>query len=197
LRALTPSLLIYNLSELSSTPEYYSAGFPPVVGPGARILILGTLPGAASLKQQQYYAHPQNAFWKMLERLFDIPAKAPYIARCERVKETKLAIWDVCHSACRPGSLDSAIEANSVIANDLASLLVSYPKIELIAFNGHTAATLFKKHIKTSLLAETVTLPSTSPAHASLRFEEKLERWRILQVRLSQAFPGRDSLSSQ
>lgn len=168
-----------------------------MVGPGARILILGSLPGAASLKQQQYYAHPQNAFWKMLERLFDIPTKAPYIERCERVKETKLAIWDVCHSACRPGSLDSAIEADSVIANDIASLLASYPEIELIAFNGNAAATLFKKHISKTLRADTIILPSTSPAHASLRFEEKLERWRILQVRLSAAFPGRDSSLSR
>lgn len=185
------------MSEVSFTLQDYAAGFPPVVGPGARILILGTLPGAASLKQQQYYAHPQNAFWKILERLFPIPAKAPYIERCESVKKAKLAIWDVCHSACRPGSLDSAIHADSVIANNIPGLLASYPEIELIAFNGNTAATLFKKHIKTSLLTDTVTLPSTSPAHASLRFEEKLERWRLLQVRLFPAFPGRDSLSSQ
>jgi TDG/mug DNA glycosylase family protein len=184
------------LSERSNIPEYYAAGFPPVVGPGARILILGTLPGAASLKQQQYYAHPQNAFWKMLEVLFHIPAKTPYTERCEKVTAAKLAIWDVCHSACRPGSLDSAISAETVIANDIKGLLASYPGIELIAFNGNTAATLFKKHIKNTALPDTVTLPSTSPAHASLRFEEKLERWRILQVRLSQAFPGHDSSSS-
>jgi double-stranded uracil-DNA glycosylase len=181
------------LSEVSFIPEDYAAGFPPVVGPGARILILGTLPGTASLQQQQYYAHPQNAFWKMLDYLFDIPAKAPYIERCESVKEAKLAIWDVCHSACRPGSLDSAIDADSVIANNIPDLLASYPEIELIAFNGNTAATLFKKHIKTFLLTDTVTLPSTSPAHASLRFEEKLERWRLLQTRLCQAFPWHDS----
>lgn len=146
-------------------------------------MILGTLPGAQSLKQQQYYAHAQNAFWKMLEALFNIPAKATYTERCEGVKAARLAIWDVCHSACRPGSLDSAISAETVIVNDITGLLNDTPSIELVAFNGNTAATLFKKHIKALPQVDTITLPSTSPAHASLRFAEKLERWQVLQTR--------------
>lgn len=134
----------------------------------------------------------------MLDALFHIPAKAPYAERCEQVTLAKLAIWDVCHSACRPGSLDSAISADTVIANDIAGLLASHTAIELIAFNGNTAATLFKKHIKLPQLPEAVTLPSTSPAHASLRFEEKLERWRVLQARLSApTFPAHGSALSR
>lgn len=171
------------MSDLDPTPEHYAAGFPPILGSSPRILILGTLPGAESLKQQQYYAHPQNAFWKMLEALFNIPAKATYAERCEGVKAARLAIWDVCHSACRPGSLDSAISAETVIANNITGLLTDTPSIELIAFNGNTAATLFKKHIKALPQVDTITLPSTSPAHASLRFAEKLERWQVLQTR--------------
>jgi len=119
----------------------------------------------------------------MLEALFNIPASASYAQRCEGVKAAQLAIWDVCHSACRPGSLDSAISAETVVANDIQGLLRENPSIKLIAFNGNTAATLFKKHIKTLPQVETITLPSTSPAHASLRFAEKLERWQGLQSR--------------
>lgn len=171
------------MPELTFPTEHYSAGFPPILGFNPRILILGTLPGAESLKQQQYYAHPQNAFWKMLEALFSIPASASYVQRCEGVKAAQLAIWDVCHSAYRPGSLDSAISAETVIANDIQGLLAENPTIKLIAFNGNTAATLFKKHIKTLLQVDTITLPSTSPTHASMRFAEKLERWQALQTR--------------
>lgn len=171
------------MADLTPIPEHYAAGFPPIVGLNPRILILGTLPGAESLKQQQYYAHPQNAFWKMLEALFNIPANASYTQRCEGVKSAHLAIWDVCHSACRPGSLDSAISAETVIANDIHVLLAENPTIKLIAFNGNTAATLFKKHIKALPRVDTISLPSTSPAHASLRFAEKLERWQALQTR--------------
>lgn len=171
------------MPELAPFTEHHAAGFPPILGINPRILILGTLPGAASLKQQQYYAHPQNAFWKVLETLFNIPASASYAERCEGVKAAQLAIWDVCHSACRPGSLDSAISAATVVANDIQGLLVENPMITLIAFNGNTAATLFKKHIKALPMIDTVTLPSTSPAYASLRFAEKLERWQALKPR--------------
>lgn len=118
----------------------------------------------------------------MLEALFNIPANIYYTARCEGVKAAHLAIWDVCHSACRPGSLDSAISADTVIANDISGLLAENPTIKLIAFNGNTASTLFKKHFTSLPLVDTITLPSTSPAHASLRFAQKLERWQVLKL---------------
>jgi TDG/mug DNA glycosylase family protein len=162
-----------------------STSFPPIASPGARILILGSLPGVTSLKQHQYYAHPQNAFWKIMETLFEIPRHAPYAERCERLQLLKLALWDVCHSASRPGSLDSAIVAESVIANDIPGLLKRIPSIECIAFNGQAAAKLFQKHIDLKAMPTLLLLPSTSPAHASQRFEQKLAQWQALQLKLS------------
>lgn len=169
------------MPELTPTPAHYATGFAPVANPDARILILGTLPGIASLKQQQYYAHPQNAFWRILERLFDIPADAPYHTRCQSAQDHGLAIWDVCHAAQRAGSLDSSIQAHSIIANDINGLLKTCPHIALIACNGQAAAQLFKKHIRLARAINTVLLPSTSPANARLRFEEKLAQWQVLK----------------
>jgi TDG/mug DNA glycosylase family protein len=169
------------LSELPSTRQGDTTGFAPVASPDARILILGTLPGVASIKQQQYYAHPQNVFWRILERLFNIPAQASYELRCQSVQAHGLAIWDVCHTAQRIGSLDSSIQGHSVVANDINGLLKACPHITLIAFNGQAAAKLFKKHIHLSRAVNTVMLPSTSPANASLRFEQKLAQWHALK----------------
>jgi len=175
------------LPELTSTPEHYAAGFAPVANPDARILILGTLPGIASLKQQQYYAHPQNAFWRILEQLFNIPAHSPYHVRCQSAQNHGLAIWDVCHSAQRMGSLDSNIQSDSIVANHIHQLLAACPHIRLIALNGQAAAQLFKKHIRPAPEIETVILPSTSPANARLRFEQKLARWDILKQHLQKS----------
>lgn len=147
----------------------------------ARILILGTLPGVASIKQQQYYAHPQNAFWRILQQLFNIPVHAPYAERCKSVLEHQLAIWDVCHAAQRIGSLDSSIQGHSIIANDINHLLTTCPHITLIAFNGQAAAQLFNKHIHLTPVVPAVTLPSTSPANARLSFEQKLLQWAVLK----------------
>lgn len=167
--------------DITPIAEHYATGFAPVANSDARILILGTLPSIASLKQQQYYAHPQNAFWRIIEQLFNIPAHAPYHARCESVRDHGLAIWDVCNAAQRIGSLDSDIQGHSIIANDINGLLKTCPDIALIAFNGQAAAQLFKKHIHLSRAMNTVTLPSTSPANARLRFEQKLEQWDVLK----------------
>ncbi|WP_036307444.1 DNA-deoxyinosine glycosylase [Methylophilus sp. 5] len=166
---------------LIPTPEHYAAGFAPVAHPDARILILGTLPGVASIKQQQYYAHPQNAFWRIMQQLFNIPAHAPYAARCQSALEHRLAIWDVCHAAQRIGSLDSSIQGHSIIANDINHLLDTCPHIALIAFNGQAAAQLFKKHIQLTHAVPAVTLPSTSPANARLSFDQKLLQWAVLK----------------
>ncbi|HSI46293.1 MAG TPA: DNA-deoxyinosine glycosylase [Methylophilus sp.] len=168
------------MPDLPNTPITHSVGFPPLIGDQPNILILGSLPGIASITQQQYYAHRQNAFWRVLEALFQIPANADYAARCEQVKAAKLAIWDVCHSAYRPGSLDSAISNETVIANDINGLLAQHPSIQLLAFNGNAAANLFKKHIQLASPVTRVILPSTSPANASIPYAKKLERWSEL-----------------
>lgn len=169
-----------DLPELTSTEPLPSIGFPPVIGLAPEILILGSLPGIASLNQQQYYAHKQNAFWRILQALFAIPADAEYAMRCQQVQAARLAIWDVCHSAHRPGSLDSAITRNSVIANDINGLLALHPSIKLIAFNGNAAASLFNKHIQLQQPLTTITLPSTSPANAGITYAQKLEKWSAL-----------------
>jgi double-stranded uracil-DNA glycosylase len=169
-----------DLAELTSTDPLHSVGFPPVIGVAPEILILGSLPGVASLNQQQYYAHRQNAFWRMLEALFQIEADAEYTVRCQQVKAARLAIWDVCHKAYRPGSLDSAITRNSVIANDINGLLALHPSIRLVAFNGNAAASLFNKHIRLQHALTTIVLPSTSPANAGIPYAQKLEKWSAL-----------------
>lgn len=160
-----------------------ASSFPPIARADARILILGSLPGLASLKKQQYYAHPQNAFWRILEQVFGIPVNAPYRERCLLVSEARLAIWDVCQSAFREGSLDSAIQKNSVVANDIQGLLADCPQIERIVFNGLAAASLFKRHIALAQpintpAITTMVLPSTSPANASIRLTEKQQKWQ-------------------
>lgn len=171
------------MPDLPITPPHYALGFPPIIGEDPVILILGSLPGAASLAHQQYYAHPQNAFWRILEALFNIPAKASYAEKCAQVINARLAIWDVCHSACRQGSLDSAITAHTVMANDINGLLEAYPTIKTIAFNGSASANLFKRHIKLAHDVMTLALPSTSPANASIPYLKKLERWSVLLER--------------
>lgn len=155
--------------------------FPPIAAPSARLLILGSLPGQESLRQQQYYAHPRNVFWRVMGALLDIPADSSYPQRCQALTDAGIALWDVCASAHRPGSLDGAIKSNSVVPNDIANFLAQHPKIQLICFNGGTAATLFRKHICLENPMQTHQLPSTSPAHASLSFEEKVRRWSIIK----------------
>lgn len=166
----------------AATLQHFATGFAPIYRQDARILILGSLPGQTSLQQQQYYAHSQNAFWRILDQLFEIPLDAPYQERCQLAIARGLAIWDVCHSAQRQGSLDSQIQSASVVANPIHALLKTCPQITCIAFNGQAAARLYKRQIQPAPAITTVTLPSTSPAHAQLRFEEKLACWSVLQT---------------
>ena len=158
------------------------AGFPPIADAHARILILGSLPGQVSLQRQQYYAQPQNAFWKIMGRLFGAGPELPYEERAQRLVQSGVGLWDVCAAAERPGSLDSSIVHASVVPNDLAAFIESHPGIRLICFNGGKAADLYRRLVLPGLPASaraihTETLPSTSPAHAAMPFEDKLARW--------------------
>lgn len=148
-----------------------------------QILILGSLPSVTSLGQQQYYAHPQNAFWRIIEALFANGAPCTYDERVELLKHNRIALWDVIATAKREGSLDSAIQPETVVPNDIVGLLSAYPSITTIYLNGGTAATLFKRHIAKQLSAtvQIVPLPSTSPANARMGFEEKLGRWGVIK----------------
>lgn len=163
-----------------------SNGFPPIADTHARVLILGSLPGQVSLRQQQYYAQPRNAFWAIMGRLFGAGPDVPYDERTRRLVKNGVALWDVCAAAHRPGSLDASIRAASVVPNDFAPFIVAHPQIRLIAFNGSKAAELYRRIVLPGLPGALQglryeTLPSTSPAHASMTLEDKLARWSIIQ----------------
>jgi double-stranded uracil-DNA glycosylase len=167
-----------------------SYSFAAVADARARVLVLGSLPGRMSLARQQYYALPQNVFWKIMGELFEFSPTAPYARRLARLRARGVALWDVCHSARRPGSLDSAIEHRSVRANDFAKFFRSHPAIGTLFFNGAQAAMLFEWLVLPALPVEIqrrrrVILPSTSPAHASISFAIKLRKWTEVRRRAS------------
>jgi len=154
-------------------------GFPPIAGPDARVLILGSLPGQASLAAGQYYAHPRNSFWPILAHVVGFPADASYEARVAALIGSGIAVWDVCAAAIRPGSLDSAIDAASVEPNDFAAFFARHPAIARVAFNGAAAAKLYRRHRLPADGLEFRQLPSTSPAHAAMGFAAKRAEWAL------------------
>lgn len=158
-----------------------SRGFPPIAGDDARILILGSLPGQKSIEMQQYYGHPQNAFWRIMSELWGV--RGDYEERCAQLVENGVALWDVLESSIRPGSMDADIRLDSAKANDFFEFLRVHTGIHRICFNGRTAEQLFRKRVLPGL-AEPVPalagLPSTSPAYASMPFETKLDKWRSM-----------------
>ena len=159
-----------------------SRGFPPIADARARLLILGSLPGRKSLEMGQYYAQPQNGFWRIMERLFGAGPSLPYAARLERLRAERIAVWDVLAAGERSGSLDSAIVTSSIVINDFVSFFEQYPSIRLVCFNGAKAAELYRRRVLPVLgpsfaSLERQLLPSTSPANASIAFDVKLARW--------------------
>lgn len=158
-----------------------TTSFAPIEGESARVLILGSIPGVASLSAGQYYAHRQNAFWKIMDRVLDIAPAANYEARVEALKHANIALWDVLESCIRPGSMDAAIDLNSAKTNDIAGMLQRQPDLHTICFNGSAAEKIFKRRIQPSLgnvSVKYIRLPSTSPAYASMSFEVKLATWK-------------------
>ena len=162
-----------------------SRGFAAVAHRDARVLILGSLPGQASLRERQYYAQPRNDFWKIMGALAGAAPELPYEERLEALKARRLALWDVCAAAVRSGSLDASIRHASVVTNDFAAFLRLHRQIRLICFNGSKAADLYRRLVLPGLpqpmqAIRCETLPSTSPAHATLRLEQKLARGSIV-----------------
>lgn len=152
-------------------------GFPPIVAPGARILILGNMPSVASLHAQQYYAHPRNAFWRLAGELFEFDPAAPYDNRVAALNSAGAAVWDVLQSCRRVGSLDSAVERESMVANDFGALFATYPSIRHVYFNGAAAEKNYRRLVHVGHDLRHSRLPSTSPAH-TVGFEDKLAEWR-------------------
>jgi hypoxanthine-DNA glycosylase len=153
-----------------------SHGFQPVARADASILILGSLPGERSIAEQQYYAHPQNAFWRIMGELFG--ARGDYAMRCAAMVAHQVALWDVLAASVRPGSMDADIRLGSAQPNDFEWFFAEFPGVRRICFNGRKAAQMFERFAAEAAgTRDTIVLPSTSPAYASMRFEEKLARW--------------------
>ena len=158
------------------------AGFPAVVDAYTRVLILGSLPGEASLAVQQYYGNPRNAFWRLMEGVLDAPlVPLTYEDRLAALRVRGVGLWDVIGEAERPGSLDAAIRDPA--ANDLAALIDTLPALRGVAFNGGAAAKLGARLVGDRV--PTLALPSSSPAHAARTFEEKLALWGEMRAWLN------------
>ena len=156
-------------------------GFPPIANPSARILILGSMPGEASLRASQYYAHPQNVFWRILGEIVGFDHDAPYADKLRMLVSADIALWDVIASCHRKGSLDSDIASETLQANDFATFFAKHKKIERVLFNGAKAEACFRRHVAPSLQARAIRylrLPSTSPANASIPYVRKIAAWR-------------------
>jgi double-stranded uracil-DNA glycosylase len=148
-----------------------------------RVLILGSMPGEMSLRMGRYYAHKQNTFWKIMGELIGAGPEVDYSVRLARLQASKIGLWDVLMSCERSGSLDSAIKPASMRPNDFATLFAAHPALTHVFFNGATAEHTYRRFVLPALPATYAhlqyrRLPSTSPAHAALTFEEKLQRWR-------------------
>ena len=158
--------------------------FPPISDTGSRLLILGSMPGKASLRAGQYYAHPQNAFWKIIGTSLQIDQAAPYESRVAALREHGIALWDVLKSCTRESSLDSDVVGSSIVVNGFPEFLRAHPRIDTVCFNGAKAADIYRKHALSGL-TELVDLtyhrlPSTSPANASVPYARKVAAWRAV-----------------
>lgn len=174
----------------SNTQPVYS--FPAVSQHNAKVLVLGSMPGVASLNKVAYYAHPRNAFWPIAIASFSDTAidkvdlqQWPYQKRLQLLKNNHVALWDVLAECVRPGSLDSAIDQKSVMVNPILRFLDEHASIKRIVFNGKAANSMFSRHIEkttngkwASYDVELLTMPSTSPAMAQLSVIEKYALWK-------------------
>jgi TDG/mug DNA glycosylase family protein len=157
--------------------------FKPIADRNAEVLILGSMPGRASLAAGEYYAHAYNAFWRIAGELLKFEAAAPYRARVQALKSARIAVWDVLHSCVRQGSLDTRIERDTEIANDFEKFFRAHGKITHVFFNGAKAEASFKRHVSRENGAAAIQftrLPSTSPANASISYSGKLHAWRAI-----------------
>jgi hypoxanthine-DNA glycosylase len=160
-----------------------SQGFAPVARPDAKILVLGSMPGVASLAATRYYAFPRNAFWKIMGDLFGANPQLEYQTRLQILQDNYIALWDVIEACHRPGSLDTAISQDGLATNDFVAFFDKHPDISHVYFNGQKAASLFKKQVLPGLDTQHQykVLPSTSPANAAMNYAAKLESWSVLK----------------
>ncbi|QRY60172.1 DNA-deoxyinosine glycosylase [Sphingobacterium siyangense] len=152
--------------------------FLPLVNSTTEILILGSLPGDKSLAENEYYAHPQNRFWKVITSLFNAPGQTNYTEKIDLLFKNNIGLWDVCAEASRPGSMDLAIQ--NEVPNQIVELLEAHPKITQIIFNGQKAHSLYLKHFNKREDIIYRCLPSTSPANAKSNLENLIKQWCVI-----------------
>lgn len=165
------------------------SSFPPIAPPHARVLILGSMPGRRSLDENRYYAHPQNAFWRIVADFTGVAHDAPYPERIAGLERRGIAVWDVLQSCIREGSLDSSIDESSIEINDFPGLFTRCPDIASVFFNGAKAEQSFRRRVLPTLESRHAAmhyerLPSTSPAHAGMRLDAKREAWTVVREHL-------------
>lgn len=155
--------------------------FKPSINKDSEILILGSMPGVMSLKKQQYYAHPQNRFWKVMGYICNEPDlhEFKYDLKLKTLLNNNIALWDVIKSCKRDGSLDSNI--SDEIPADIKKLLKKYPNIKIICLNGNKSYTAFKKYFSDLLIKYSCyKMPSTSPANARYRLDNLIKEWSVI-----------------
>lgn len=181
--------------------QIHLRSFPPIFRADARVLILGSMPGAESLRRGEYYAHPRNAFWPIMGALFSAGPDQPYRVRINRLRAAGVAIWDVIACCRRRGSLDAGIAPESIRPNGIPALIRRAPRLQWVFFNGQAAEYWFRRCFG-SLLSQAPfcrlrwrRLPSTSPAHAALSFQEKLDRWRAAMAMAMELEAAQDTVT--
>ncbi|SFP82349.1 G/U mismatch-specific uracil-DNA glycosylase [Nitrosomonas cryotolerans] len=161
----------------------YIHSFAPIENSQAEILILGSMPSQKSLANNQYYAHPQNAFWRIISDLLQLNPDSSYEEKTQALKAARIALWDVLQSCERKGSLDSMIKTETQTVNDFQTFFQTHKAIKFVYFNGAKAEICFKQQVLRKINSETICymrLPSTSPANAAISFERKLAIWRLM-----------------
>ena len=151
--------------------------FPPILPDKPHTLILGTMPGGKSLEANQYYAHPQNQFWKFMGNIYGASPSLPYEQRLQILKGKGIAVWDVVHACIRKGSMDADIKNEEV--NDFEKFYTENPTIKLVVFDSLTAQNIYNRRVLPTLTKKLryLRVPSPSPAHARMNYQEKLAFW--------------------
>ncbi len=157
--------------------------FEPIEDRNSEVLILGSMPGRASLTAGEYYAHPRNVFWRIISELLHFDATSAYGKRVQALKSARIALWDVLQSCIRKGSLDAMIENDTLTANDFRTFFRAHQGIQYVFFNGAKAEACYSRHVLCEIDNGSIgysRLPSTSPANASVSFARKLEAWQVI-----------------
>jgi len=157
--------------------------FGPIANINAKVLILGSMPGTASLRAGEYYAHPRNHFWRLLQALVGLNPASSYELRIQALQSANIALWDVLHSCRREGSMDASIEQATQTANDFQTFFAQHPYITHVFFNGSAAEQIYRRVVLPAIALNHIEykrLPSSSPANATYSFERKLDAWKAV-----------------